>query len=59
MHATELSVKDDEVVLYVPKLAYYFATHSKVCSFSSQKEYILLGPSTVMQPLLAFLSPEG
>jgi len=42
-HATELSVKDDVIVC--PKLAYSFATHPKVCTFSSQKEYILLGRS--------------
>jgi len=37
MHVTELSVKNDEVECTVPKLAYSFATHSKVCTFSSQK----------------------
>jgi len=37
-HATDLSVKDDVVC---PK-ACSFATHSKVCTFSSLKDYILL-----------------
>jgi len=32
-----------EMVGNVPNLAYSFATHSKVCTFSSQKDCILLG----------------
>jgi len=40
MQATDLPVKDYEVVGYVPKLAYFCYTHkSRLCSFSSQKEY--------------------
>jgi len=31
----------DVIVAYVPKLVYSSATHLKVCTFSSQKEYFL------------------
>ncbi len=39
------SNKTATMTKYVPKHAYYSVTYTKVCTFSSQKEYILLGHS--------------
>jgi len=49
MQATDLPVKD-EVVGYVPKLAYFcYTLKSRLCSFSSQKRVGLLLGRSIMR----------